>query len=95
MLKEREVKFFLAICPNRLDNCHDFDYTYLIEVNMDELIEELRRVMEEKKLSAITASRFIEVTPRQVYRWLKYEHRPTMIFRKAIKRGIDRMKRLP
>ena len=62
---------------------------------MDKLIEDLRHVMEEKRISAITASRFIEVTPRQVYRWLKYEHRPTMIFRKAIKRGIERMKKLP
>lgn len=61
----------------------------------DKLIENLRQVMEEKKISAITASRFIEATPRQVYRWLKYEHRPTMIFRKAIKRGIERMKKLP
>ena len=62
---------------------------------MDDLIEALRKVMEERKLSAITASRFIEVSPRQVYRWLKYEHRPTLIYRKAIKRGIERMKKLP
>ncbi|NQT80277.1 MAG: hypothetical protein HQ555_07810 [Candidatus Aminicenantes bacterium] len=62
---------------------------------MDELIEELRRVMEDRRLSAITASRFIEVSSRQVYRWLKYEHRPTLIFRKMIKRGIERMKKLP
>ncbi len=61
----------------------------------DKLVEELRQVLEERKLSAITASRFIEVTPRQVYRWLKYENRPTLIFRKAIKRGIARMKNLP
>jgi len=61
----------------------------------DKLIEELRQIMEEKKLSAITAARFIETTPKQVYRWLKYENRPTLIFRKAIKRGIERMKRLP
>ncbi len=61
----------------------------------DKLIEDLKQVMEDKKLSAITASRFIEATPRQVYRWLKYENRATMIFRKAIKRGIERMKKLP
>jgi hypothetical protein len=61
----------------------------------DKLIEDLKQVLEEKKLSAITASRFIEATPRQVYRWLKYENRPTVIFRKAIKRGIERIKKLP
>lgn len=61
----------------------------------DKLIENLKKVMEEKKLSAITAAMFIEATPRQVYRWLKYENRPTLIFRKAIKRGIERMKKLP
>jgi len=61
----------------------------------DKLIEDLRQIMEEKKFSAITASRFIEATPRQVYRWLKYEHKPMLIYRKAIKRGIERMKKLP
>lgn len=62
---------------------------------MDKLIEELKQVMEEKHLSAISASRFIEATARQVYRWLNYEHRPTLIYRKAIKLGIKRMKKLP
>ena len=61
----------------------------------DKLIEDLRQVLEEKKLSAITAARFIEATPRQVYRWLEYKHRPTLLYRKAIKRGIARMKNLP
>ena len=61
----------------------------------DKLIEDLRQVLEEKKLSAITAAMFIEATPRQVYRWLKYEHKPMLIYRKAIKRGIERMKKLP
>ncbi len=61
----------------------------------DKLIEDLKQALEEKKLSAITAARFIEATPRQVYRWLKYENRPTLIYRKAIKRGIERMKKLP
>jgi len=62
---------------------------------MDELIERLKQVMEEKKLSAITASRFIGASSRQVYRWLEYKHRPTALYRKAIKRGIERMKNLP
>ena len=62
---------------------------------MDELIEKLRTAMEEKKISPAIAARLIEVDQRQVYRWLNYEHKPTMIFRKAIKRGIDRIRRLP
>ena len=62
---------------------------------MDTLIEELRKVMEEKKISPATASKFIEADQRQVYRWLKYEASPTQLYRKAIKRGIDRIRRLP
>ncbi len=61
----------------------------------DKLIEELRKVMRERGLTPHAASRFIEVSPRQVYRWLKYESRPTLLYRKAIKLGIERIKRLP
>lgn len=61
----------------------------------DKLIEELRQVMEERNLSALSASRFVEASDRQIGRWLKYESRPTLIYRKAIKRGIERIKRLP
>ena len=61
----------------------------------DNLIEELRQTIEERGLSPQAASRFIEASPRQVYRWLKYESRPTLIFRKMIKLGIERIKRLP
>lgn len=60
----------------------------------DELIENLRKVMDEKGLSAETASKFIDCSFKQVYLWLKYEARPTRIYKKAIQRGIKRMKRL-
>jgi len=61
----------------------------------DQLIEHLRETMKKKNLSATGASRFIETTPRSVYRWLKYESRPTLIFRKMIRLGIKRIERLP
>ena len=61
----------------------------------DPLIENLRQTMKEKGLSAQQASRFIECSPKQVYRWLAYENKPSLIFRKMINLGIQRIKRLP
>ena len=61
----------------------------------DRLIEELREVMEERELSMLATSRFVEASPRQIGRWLKYESRPTLLYRKAIKLGIERIRRLP
>lgn len=60
----------------------------------DNLIEQLRQVMHEKDISAETASKFIDCSFKQVYLWLKYEAKPTRMYRKAIKRGIERIKRL-
>ena len=61
----------------------------------DRLIEELRKAMEERELSALATSRFVEASPRQIARWLKYESKPTLLYRKAINLGIQRIKRLP
>jgi len=61
----------------------------------DYLIENLRKIMKEKNLSTIGAARFLDTSPKQVSRWLNYENKPTMIFRKAIARGIKRLERLP
>lgn len=62
---------------------------------MSNLIEELKVVMEEKNLSPEAASRFIECSYRQVYRWLKGESVPNQVYRRAIRRGINKMKKLP
>ena len=60
----------------------------------DKLIEDLREIMDEKSYSAETAAKFIDCSYKQVYLWLKYQSSPTRLYRKAIKRGIERMKRL-
>ena len=64
-------------------------------MSKDILIEELRETMEEKNLSANAAAPYLETSPRQMTRWLKYEHRPTRIFRKVIQSGIKKIKNLP
>lgn len=61
---------------------------------MENLIEELKAVMEEKDLSPEAASRFIECSYRQVYRWIRGEAVPNQVYRRAIKRGINKMKKL-
>lgn len=61
----------------------------------DRLIEDLRNVMEEKKLSPYATARFVESSPKSIQRWLNYENRPTLIYRKSIQRGIIRIKNLP
>jgi len=59
------------------------------------LIESLREIIEEKGLSPEEAARHIEVNFRTVYRWIKGETKPSAVYRRAIKLGIKRMKRLP
>ncbi|MBA7469709.1 hypothetical protein ES707_04982 [subsurface metagenome] len=57
-----------------------------------ELIEELRKVMEEKSFSCETMSRFIGCTGRQVDRWLRGESNPTQPYQNMIRRGIKRVR---
>lgn len=60
----------------------------------ENLIVDLKEVMEEKGLSPENAAKFIGCSFNQVYRWLSGESKPTLIYRKAIRRGINRMKNL-
>ena len=61
----------------------------------DSLIENLRSIMEEKDLSPYAVARFVEAAPKSIQRWLNYENRPSLIYRKSIQRGIKRIKNLP
>ena len=61
----------------------------------DPLIEDLRSVMKEKNLSPYAIARFVESAPKSIQRWLNYENRPSLIYRKSIQRGIKRIERLP
>lgn len=58
------------------------------------LIEELKKVMEEKGLSADTMSKFIGCSARQVDRWVKEESKPTPVYQALIKKGIKRAEKL-
>jgi hypothetical protein len=62
---------------------------------MPNLIEELKMLMEEKDLSPEAASHYIECSGRQIYRWLEGKSIPNQIYRRAIRRGINKMKKLP
>lgn len=61
---------------------------------MKNLIEELDIVMKQKNLSPEDAARYIGCSFKQVYRWLEGTSKPSLIYRKAIRRGIERMKKL-
>ena len=61
---------------------------------MRNLIEELDLVIKQKDLSPEHAARYIGCSFKQVYRWLEGTSRPSLIYRKAIRRGIERMKKL-
>lgn len=58
------------------------------------LIEELDLIMKQKDVSPEHAARYIGCSFKQVYRWLEGESKPSLIYRKAIRRGIERMKKL-
>ena len=60
----------------------------------EELINELRAIMEVKGISAETASKFIDCSFKQVYLWLKGKAKPTRMYQKAIRRGIKRIEKL-
>jgi transcriptional regulator with XRE-family HTH domain len=62
---------------------------------MGNLLEELRETMEQQGLSPEEAARHCEVGFRSVYRWLKGESKPSAVYRRAIRLGIKRMKRMP
>lgn len=59
-----------------------------------ELIEELRKIMEEKGFSCDTMSRFIGCSGRQVDRWLLGKSKPTFPYQQMIKRGIKKVRNL-
>lgn len=61
---------------------------------MRNLIQELEFVMKEKDLSSENAARYIGCSFKQIYNWLQGISKPSLIYRKAIRRGIERMKKL-
>ena len=60
----------------------------------DVLIEELRGLMKERKLSTYAAGRALGVAAKSIERWLKYQNNPTPIYRKVIRIGIRRIKKM-
>jgi transcriptional regulator with XRE-family HTH domain len=59
-----------------------------------DLIEELKKVMEERGFSADTMSKFIGCSSRQVDRWIRGESKPTHVYQILIKKGIKKVNKL-
>jgi len=62
---------------------------------MENLIEELRLILSQKNLSPENAAHYIGCSFKQLYRWLGGESKPSLVYRRAIRRGIKRMEKLP
>lgn len=60
----------------------------------DEIILELKQIMDEKSLSAGTMARLVGCDTSQIGRWLKGEARPTLVYQKLIRKGLNRAKSL-
>lgn len=60
----------------------------------DEIILELKKVMDEKKLSAGTMARLIGCDSSQIGRWINGNARPTLVYQQLIRKGINRAKSL-
>lgn len=58
-----------------------------------DLIKSLEKVMKEKELSPERAAGYIGCSGVQIRRWLKGDVRPRHIYREAIKRGIEIIKK--
>lgn len=61
---------------------------------MIEIVRELKAAMEEKKISPEAAAIFIGVSGREVRRWLEDGVIPNLESRKAIRRGLRRIKNI-
>ena len=59
-----------------------------------DLIEDLRSIMKKRGFSPATMSRFIGCSGKQVERWLSGQSKPTLVYRKLIRAGIKRVKKL-
>ena len=60
----------------------------------DEVIQELKQIMEKKKLSAGTMARLIGCDSSQIGRWISGKSRPTLVYQLLIRKGINRAKSL-
>ena len=61
---------------------------------MIDIVKDLKRVIEEKKISPETAALFIGVHGREIRRWLDEEFIPNVESRKKIRRGIRRIRKI-
>jgi hypothetical protein len=61
---------------------------------MIDIVKELRRVLKEKKISPETAALFIGVSGREIRRWFDESFIPNLESRKAMRRGIRRIKNI-
>lgn len=60
---------------------------------MNKLVEELRDIMEEKDLSMETAGRFLDSSTRSIQRWVSEGFIPSLISKRKIREGIERIKK--
>jgi len=65
-----------------------------LEKSGDLLIEQLRSTLLQKGISPERAAPFFEVSFKTLYRWLNYESNPTKLYRKAIRQGLRRIKKI-
>ena len=61
---------------------------------MIEIVKELKKALEEKKISPETAAVFIGVSGREIRRWLNETFIPNLKSRQAIRRGLRRIKKI-
>jgi len=59
----------------------------------DSLVLELKKVMNERGLSAMVVSRFIGCSQVQVGRWIKGQARPTPVYRGLIRKALKQIKK--
>ena len=57
------------------------------------IIEELKRIMDELKLSPEQVSQFIGCSGKQIRRWIAKESVPSLISRRAIQEGIKKIRK--
>jgi len=59
---------------------------------LDPLVLKLKKVMDEKDLSAAVMARFIGCNQSQVGRWIKGQAKPTPVYKDLIRKALKQLK---
>ena len=84
-----------SILCDKISNVNQLLHKYYLRCKMNDLIADLENTICEKNISFEDASKFVGCSSVQIYRWIRRQSIPTLIYRQAISKAIKKMEKLP